>query len=193
MRKLDYHAPFRCDRLVGANAVTHIRLKIYYVILFILGLSIYLAALASGTLLWSKIIYGLTVSLLFLAAIAARRGGPFWYGCAVVGWGYFLLGLGPWFDPFCNSDIPMDSNSINRVLITSCIISDLSHRYVPYISPGDPQYVDREQVHEFRAAYTTGIAHAMLTVLFALFGGLIAVFFDFRRSKDRSVDRAGVP
>jgi hypothetical protein len=33
---------------------------------------------------------------LLTATVLARYRGAFWYGFAVFGWGYFLLGLGPW-------------------------------------------------------------------------------------------------
>ena len=165
--------------------------SISWIIVFIMLLAVYIAALASGTLLWSQIIYSLTVSLLFLAAIAAHKGSAFWYGCSVVGWGYFLLGVGPWFDQFSNSSTAMHSNSVNKLLLTNYLISEVASKCVPYLAPGDPQYVNRHQVRSFRVAYTTGIAHALLTVLFAMCGGMIAVLADQKRGDQRGTDENG--
>jgi hypothetical protein len=142
-----------------------------------------MAGLVSGTLLWSRIIYSLTVLLLFLAVILAYKGGPFWYAFSAVGWGYFLIGVGPWFNQFCNADAPIAFFSINQYILSSYYINRLCDLMVPYVSPGDPQFANRAQVHSFRVAYTTGIAHSMLTFLFALFGGVIAEMVSSMRNR----------
>ena len=57
-----------------------------------------LLALRSGSDLWFSVFYTLTTFILLVAILAARlRRGyerAFWFGFAVFGCGYYLLGLG---------------------------------------------------------------------------------------------------
>jgi hypothetical protein len=59
-------------------------------------LGIVLAGLRSGSNDWFKLIYTLTFMTLVYAAIVARYRDTFWYGFAVAGWAYFVVGFGPW-------------------------------------------------------------------------------------------------
>ena len=63
-------------------------------------LALGLAVLRSGSFAWFRACYALTLLALLVAIIGARYRpggkGAFWFGFAVFGWGYFLIGIGPW-------------------------------------------------------------------------------------------------
>ena len=66
----------------------------------VLFLALGLTVLRSGSFVWFRVSYAVTLLALLLAIIAARYRpggeGAFWFGYAVFGWGYFLIGIGPW-------------------------------------------------------------------------------------------------
>jgi hypothetical protein len=137
---------------------------------------IVLAGLQSGSNDWFKLIYTLTFLSLVYAAIAARYWPPFWFGAAIAGWAYFLIGFGPWIGSPPGSE-PL--HAVNRNIITSVILESVS---------GMIGASDRAQagtgvgtmgagaimIHKLRSANRDGIMHCALTVLFACGGGLIA-------------------
>jgi hypothetical protein len=63
-------------------------------------LALGLAVLRSGSFACFRASYAVTLLALLLAIVAARYlpsgEGAFWFGFAVFGWGYFLIGIGPW-------------------------------------------------------------------------------------------------
>jgi hypothetical protein len=155
-------------------------------LLFALGF----AALRSGSELWFSAVYTLTVALLLVAVVAARyrRGdeAAFWFGFAVFGWGYFLLGLGPW----TNTDSSLSESiggSFNENLLTSKLILFLVARL--RTATNDLEAIDKI------TANTIGISHLLVTLVLALLGGVIAILVRRRRRKGRATDtsRLGRP
>src|SRR4051812_23788071 len=84
---------------------------------------ILLAGLSSGSNDWFKSIYTLTFLTLVYAAIAARYRGPSWYGFAVAGWAYFVVGFGPWIGSPPGSE-PL--RAVNRNLDTAVVLEIVS-------------------------------------------------------------------
>ncbi len=78
-----------------------------------------LAGLRSGSNDWFKSIYSLTFLTLVYAAIAVKSRGAFWYGFAVAGWAYFIVGFGPWIG---SPQGTQPLRAVNRNLITSIIL-----------------------------------------------------------------------
>jgi hypothetical protein len=74
----------------------HPRLTISGMMAVVVLAAVGFAAMRSGSGLWLRVIYSLVAMALLTATVLARYRGAFWYGFAVFGWGYFLLGLGPW-------------------------------------------------------------------------------------------------
>jgi hypothetical protein len=140
------------------------------------------AALRSGSDLWFGAVYTFTVVVLLLAVIVARfrpRGEKaFWFGFAVFGWGFFLLGFWPWRDPLAD---PNESVVVrlNPGLLTSRLILLLVAR----LRMGADDLDDIEKI----TANTVGIANLMITLALALCGGLIAVLLRRRRLKKASI------
>ncbi|MGC8641786.1 MAG: hypothetical protein ACP5XB_18110 [Isosphaeraceae bacterium] len=160
---------------------------------YVLLLSVQLAAIAAGTQTWSQIVYTLTVFLLLLSSIATRGGNSFWYGFALVGSGYFLIGFGPWFNQICNADPPLAFYHPNDGLFTSVLIYRAAESSVPFLPPGDPQYGNRETIHAHRVAYTAGIAHSILTVALAVCAGLVSSVFGRRSDKGQAINIEAAP
>lgn len=139
----------------------------------ILLVAIQFGALTAGTALWASLAYTATVALLLMAAVLARYRGPFWYGFAVVGWGYFLIGVGPWFCQISNGGRPLALYAVNDALLPSLWTQKIVDAVIP-LAPSGPQYLNRQSLREFRVAYTVGIAHTVLTLLLALCGGFFS-------------------
>ncbi len=151
-------------------------------ILTIVALAIAFTALKTASNLWYSTFYTFTTILLLSAVIAARfrRGSEkaFWFGFAVFGWCFFVLGLGPWPSP---GDDEGDGIGIavNRNLLTSRVILFL----VPYLrtETGNLEALDKITTN------TIGIAHLLITLTMAIVGGMIAVLIRRRRGRLLSV------
>jgi hypothetical protein len=120
--------------------------------------------------------------LLLAALIAARfrRGNEkaFWFGFAVFGWGFFILGLGPW--PTLTEEEPGGMGIVlNQNLLTSRLILFL----VPYLRTNTNELGAIDKI----TTNTTGIAHLLVTLAIAISGGLIAIFIRRRRGRLVSV------
>lgn len=161
----------------------------------VLVVAVECAALASGTHSWFRWAYSLTVAALLLAAVAARYRGSFWYGFAVVGWGYFLIGLGPWAAFIPNS--PIAERKANGALLTSYWLDRVCHRLVVTPLPPDPPEsagsVGPAYLTEQRRLNTVAIGHTALTLLFALGGGMVANAFAIRGSQLGDRNRGSKP
>ncbi len=90
-----------------------------------------IAALRYASELWENILFTLTLGLLAFALLGAiYRRGPrraFWVGFALIGWGYLLLGFGPW----C-------AEQVRPHLITTWLVD----RLYPSIAPSEVIGVD---------------------------------------------------
>jgi hypothetical protein len=139
----------------------------------IIFFGIIFAGLRSGSNDWFKSIYTLTFVTLVFSAIAARYRGAFWYGFAVAGWAYFIVGFGPWIGAPPGSE-PLQA--VNRNIVTSVVLEFVSGTMSmldPRPQPGaggpvanlvfQPQWSNRD-----------GICHSVLTIFSALLGGLVS-------------------
>src|SRR5262245_20629715 len=122
-------------------------------------------ALRSGATIWFQSIYTLTFVILLFAAIAARYRGAFWYGFAIVGWAYFVVGFGPWIGR------ERDAYSRNEGLLMSSI-SETSRRLFDY-SQYSPAIEEKDHNR-------VGVCQIGLTVPLALVGGIVAVMIESR-------------
>ena len=160
-----------------------LQLPILALILIVPACAIALTALRTASDLWYGAFYTFTAVLLLFAVIAARfrRGNEkaFWFGFAVFGWAFFVLGLGPW--PTMNVDEP-DAGigiALNPHLLTSRVILYL----VPHLRT---QTDDLGRVDKI-TTNTIGIAHLLITLAIATAGGAVAVVIRRRRAKLVSV------
>ena len=148
--------------------MARIRFSISHLLCLVGFLGLALAGLRSGSNDWFKSLYTLTFITLLYGAIAAQYPGAFWYGFAVVGWAYFLIGFGPWIGP---SPGP---GAVNRDLVTS-VIEEIVSGMLP---ASVPTRVSDMQVwtmmRDLREANRNGICHSALTILFGIAGGLVA-------------------
>ncbi len=158
------------------------RTSILGMVLVIAVFAMAFAALRSASDLWFGAIYTFTMVLLMLAVIVARfRHGDekaFWFGFAVFGWGFFLLGFGPWMNPLGDSEEGLGGN-LNPSLLTSRLILFL----VPHLRK---ETNDLEAISKI-TLNTIGIAHLLITLTLAICGGLIAALVRRRRGKITSV------
>lgn len=144
---------------------------------FILLASVGLGAFRSGSVLGFKLLYTLTIMALSFAALAAKYfGGDGWLGFALFGWGYFLLGLGP-FEP---SHTYLVGPSPNPNLPTHDLVEYLIEHAskIPEsrkLPPGS-SYDDSMKAFA-RTRSTRGSAHLMLTWLSAWAGSYITTAF----------------
>jgi hypothetical protein len=185
----------QCGEMI-LRAITHnvmiIRIQVFYragrhrfpiavlmagVLLLALGLTV----LRSGSFAWFRALYAVTLLALLLAIIAARyrpvREGAFWFGYAVFGWGYFLIGIGPWTE-WTTTTITGQGEHIqaraNPLLPTEGLMAWLADYHAGNLRPtltGKNVTVSREvyQAHaKALASYTEvregliGIGHLML-------------------------------
>jgi hypothetical protein len=146
-----------------------------------------LAALRTASDFWLSALYTFAVGLLLIALVAARfrrgNGKAFWFGFAVFGWGFFLLGYGPWrtapADPGEQINIPL-----NRNLITSRVILAL----VPYVIKDSDDVEDIDKL----TANAVSIAHVLVTLAIGIGGGLVSVLMRRRRGRVASIKSTAV-
>ena len=130
------------------------------------------AGLRSGSNDWFKVIYTSTFFSLVYAAIAARYRGAFWFGFAVAGWAYFIVGFGPWIGSPPGSE-PL--RAVNRNIVTSVILEIVSGIMSTNetLSAGNGS-VASHMFREMHSANRDGICHSALTILFAVVGGSVS-------------------
>ena len=151
-------------------------------VLVVVAFAMAFAALQSASDLWFGAIYTFTMVLLLLAVIVARfrRGDEkaFWFGFAVFGWGFFLLGFGPWMNPLGDSEEGLGGD-LNPGLLTSRLILFL-------VTHLRKETNDLEAIQKI-TLNTIGIAHLLITLTLAICGGVIAALVRRRRGKITSV------
>jgi hypothetical protein len=149
--------------------------------LAIVAFAIAFTALKTASDLWYSTFYTFTAILLLSAVIAARfrRGNEkaFWFGFAIFGWCFFVLGLGPW--PRAGDEEGGLSIALNRNLLTSRVILAL----VPYLRTSTDNLAAVDKI----TTNTTGIAHLLITLVIAIGGGTLAVLIRSRRGRLVSV------
>jgi hypothetical protein len=160
------------------------RLSLASAMMILVVIALECLALRSGTHRAFRWAYTLTVLSLLASTVAARDRGPFWYGFAVVGWGYFLLGVGPWAAILPNS--PIAERRVNYSLLTSYWLDTICNALVVEPTPPEPP----ESAGATPIAYlvaqrqlnTVAIGHTALTFVFAFAGGILGCWFARVRS-----------
>jgi hypothetical protein len=168
-------------------------------------LALSLAVLRSGSFVWFRVSYAVTFLALLLAIIAARYlpggEGAFWLGFAVFGWGYFLIGIGPWTEwsriGFTGRGEYLQLRA-NPLFPTEGLMGWLADYHAGHLRPpltGKNVTVSPElfQAHTKAAAdYTEvresviGIGHLMVVWIFGAVGGWITWFIAcYRLSSNR--------
>jgi hypothetical protein len=161
-----------------------LRTSIFGMALVVALFAMAFAALRSASDLWFSAVYTFTVVLLLLTVIVARfrRGDEkaFWFGFAVFGWGFFLLGFGLWINPLANFEFEEGEPSrLNPNLLTSKAIFLL----VTHLRKHADELEDIEKI----TWNTIGIAHLLITMVLAICGGMIGALVRRRRGKVVSV------
>jgi hypothetical protein len=144
----------------------------------VLFFGIVFARLRSGSNDWFKLIYTLTFLTLVYAAIATRYRGPFWYGFAIAGWAYFMIGFGPWIGSPPGSE-PL--RAVNRNLVTSVILEIVSGALFRDDVPPPGPALFPMMVSQMHSANRDGMGHCTLTILFAVAGGFVSRALSRRR------------
>jgi hypothetical protein len=143
----------------------------------VLFFSIGFAAFRSGSEIWFRLLYSMTVGVLLVSTLAARycREAPsaFWFGFAIIGWVYLLLGLGLRPGPGTNAYGDVDEQAVvNDYLITTDPIKRMAIMNKNYSSVDDIG----------KYGYDLAIGHLMVTWVLAALGGLLACLLHGRRS-----------
>lgn len=116
-------------------------------------------ALRTASPLWTSVLYTFTIGVLMVAVIAARfrRGAEkaFWFGFALFGWVIFIVGLGPWPNPYPDPEEGLGI-ALNRYLLTSQFILFL----VPYLRTDATSLESIDRI----TTNTIGIAHLLVTL-----------------------------
>lgn len=179
-----------CERLSSASAPaatptgarpsrSPVRVPILAIVLVVAACAIAFTALRTASRPWHDATYTFTVFLLLIAVLASRyrRGGEraFWFGFAVFGWGFFLLGYVPWISPFGGLG-PASSRPLNPNLLTSRVTLFL----LPYLRTSTNSLGAIDPI----TWATLGIVHQIMTLVIGAVGGLIALLLR-RRSRSR--------
>jgi hypothetical protein len=130
------------------------------------------ASLRSSSEIWSGLLFTLTAVILFVAVVGAlysrSTARAFWVGFALLGWGHWVLGYGPWFQ-----------THVSPKLLTQGLAVYVEGRL---LRPGQaslatlPQFSSRLVLVD-RPVWRA--CHSVLTLLIALLGALVArLFYD---------------
>ena len=129
------------------------RITIGRLLVAIMFFGVIFAGLRSGSNDWFTVIYTLTFISLVYAAIAARYRGVFWYGFAVAGWAYFIVGFAPWIGSPPGSE-PL--RAVNRNIVTSVVLEIVSGTlYTSEIPPAGTGGPAANIVHQMHSANPT--------------------------------------
>lgn len=159
------------------------RLTIARLLGVILFCGIIFAGLRSGSTDWFKSIYSLTFLILVYAGIAARYRRAFWYGFAVAGWAYFVIGFGPWV----GSSFPTGAHAsmvwtgtrppgeVNTELLSSLALDFVAGLMARQDSAVlESGLLIGPSLDQLRWENRDGIGHCVLTILFGFAGGWVA-------------------
>ena len=155
----------------------HPRLTISGLMTVVVLAAVGFAAMRSGSDLWLRLIYSLVALALLTATILARYHGAFWYGFAIFGWGYFLLGLGPWVG-LASTRTP-ENQPLNQMLLSY----DVANYLCSFITDYQPEgQLNRSDVMLSRNMQA--ICHSILTLPFGFTGGCIAWLLASKKRND---------
>ena len=156
-----------------------LQVPILAIVLVVAACAMAFTALRTASKLWYGALYTFTAFLLLTAVLAARlRRGyerAFWFGFAVFGWGFFLLGYRPWMSAFSDHSNPM-GQPLNPNLLTSRVILFL----LPHLRKPTNHLGGIDEITQI----TLGLAHLLMALIVGIAGGLIAVLLK-RRSRGR--------
>jgi hypothetical protein len=165
------------DGEITAGVKMHTRISVRTLMALVILLGLELAALRSCSVFWFKTSYSLTLASLFVAILAARfRDGTFWFGFALFGWGYFLLGLGP-FEPSKTYEVGVTPNpNLWTHDLVEFVLENATR--VPEIRRfrTQPSYAQEQEAFA-RVRSARGTAHLILTALSAIAGAIATSAF----------------
>ncbi len=163
-----------------------LRIPIAGMLVAVVAFAMAFAALRSGSSFWFGSLYTISIIVLLVALIAARfrRGAEraFWYGFAVFGWGFFLLGSGRFMSPvFAKQG---EVSGVNSTLLTSKVAL-LLYTHLKRDT------ADVDGIDDIMA-YTLCVIHLLMTACLAIAGGFLAILVRGRRgsASPRSVKSA---
>jgi len=144
------------------------------------------AALRSASDLWFSAFYTATTLLLLWSVLEARfrRGGEraFWFGFAVFGWGFFLLAMGPWKDMH---------EAVTQGTALGYNSNMITHKLIRFLAPRMRKQADDLDILDKITVNTIGIAHLLVSLTFALFGGIVGALMWRRRRSATPAGRSG--
>jgi hypothetical protein len=138
--------------------------------------AIEVAALRQATEPWCNIARYLTIGALIVASLLARHctgaEGAWWFGFALFGWAYYILGL----DTLAHGEGVVQPNSI---------VSRILEWFLWLYYTGDQAALESLGNHE-RVSYQIRIMQAIMIILVACTGGLFCWLMARRRPLDES-------
>jgi hypothetical protein len=163
-------------------------------------LAVGLAAWLSGSFAWFTALYGVTIFALLMATVAARyrpaTHGAFWFGFAVFGWGYFLIGISPWtdwknsiapggFQPRANPLLPTDIllrrladyqsvHQMPQIPEKNITFSPTTGRKANFTDQEMSAYITACEKYVDATAYNAGVGHLITIWILGGAGGLFA-------------------
>lgn len=147
------------------------RVPILAIVLIVASLAIAFTALRTASQAWHEVTYTFTVLALLTAMLASRfrRGSEraFWYGFAVFGWAFFLLGYRPWMNAFNEVDDEGLGSPFNPFLLTSRLFEYLLPRV--RLTTNDGAMIDEI------TSTTLAVLHLLMTLAVAFVGGIVAL------------------
>ncbi len=156
----------------------HVRLTVRMIMVIVIYLAIGFAALRSSSFLWLRTVNTLVVIALLAAVLAAKQStGPttaYWFGFAVVGWGYYFLAFGPvesWHLYDYEGSLDAITPDVRPNLLTSDLVIEI-HQALPRVPRDGP--LEDEVGLGFRKR--TWILHLLLTPVLACLGGIASRF-----------------
>jgi hypothetical protein len=161
------------------QALPALRVTILAIILGVAACAMAFTALRSASKVWYSVLYTFTAFLLLTAVLALRfrRGNEraFWFGFAVFGWAFFLLGHRPWMSAFGDLADP-SGPPLNPNLLTSRVILFL----LPELRKPTNSLRGIDEI----TVITLGIAHLIMALIVGIAGGFFAVVLR-KRSRSR--------
>ncbi len=158
------------------------RVPLVALVLVVGAFALAFAALRIASAAWYAATYTYTVFLLLTSVLAARftrgRERSFWFGFAVFGWGFFVLGCGPDANPFRGQYVVTAGRQpLNPNLLTTWFLIYLK----PQLRASTNNLMQVAPI----TWNTLGIVHMMMTLAIGGGGGLLASLIR-RRPRGRS-------